>query len=69
MLEVFSVPYSSLKNLFSDVKQNVLNSVKIKDSNNVKTLNGDWKFSLDYKPSERNQDFLNKIMMFLIGKI
>ena len=34
----FFVPYSSLKNLFSDVKQNVLNSVKIKDSNNVKTL-------------------------------
>lgn len=56
----FFVPYSSLKNLFSDVKQNVLNSVKIKDSNNIKTLNGDWKFSLDYKPSERNQDFFKQ---------
>lgn len=56
----FFVPYSSFKNLIFDLKQDVLNSVKIKDSDNVKVLNGDWKFSLAYKPSDRDRKFFEE---------
>lgn len=53
----FFLPYSNFRSLVSDVKKSVLNSSKVKDYDNIKTLNGEWKFSLDYKPSERNMDF------------
>ncbi len=56
----FFLPYNNLKTLFKDVKEDVLNSVRIKDSQNVKVLNGNWKFFLCNKPSDRNMEFFNE---------
>ncbi|BAK80685.1 glycoside hydrolase family 2 TIM barrel-domain containing protein [Candidatus Arthromitus sp. SFB-rat-Yit] len=53
----FFLPYPNREILLSDVKKDPLNSVKIKDSDNIKVLNGKWKFSLDYAPKYRNLDF------------
>ncbi len=53
----FFIPYPNFGELFMDVKDDPLNSVKIKDSDNVKVLNGNWKFSIAYKPKDRNQYF------------
>lgn len=53
----FFIPYSDIRTLMSDVKKDVLNSVRIKDSSNVLSLNGRWKFSIDYKVKDRNMDF------------
>lgn len=56
----FFIPYKDFENLFLDVKEDPLNSVRIKDSENLKVLNGDWKFSIAYKPEDRNRDFFKK---------
>lgn len=55
----FFIPYSDMRTLLLDVKKDPLNSVKIKDSNNIISLNGKWRFSIDYKVKNRNLDFFN----------
>lgn len=56
----FFLPYGNLGKLIHDVKQNPLNSIKVKESENVKVLNGNWKFSLDYTPKDRNKEFFKR---------
>lgn len=56
----FFVPYSNLEDMLLDIKTDPLNSVRIKDRNDLKSLNGRWKFSLCYKPSERNMEFFKQ---------
>ena len=56
----FFIPYSNLEDMLLDIKTDPLNSVKIKDRNDLKSLNGKWKFSLCYKPSERNLEFFKQ---------
>lgn len=56
----FFLPYLNLKSLFKDIKEDILNSTRIKDSQNIKVLNGEWKFLLCNKPSHRNMEFFNE---------
>ena len=56
----FFLPYLNLGNLLYDVKKDPLNSIRIKDNENIKLLNGEWKFSLAYTPSDRNQEFFKQ---------
>lgn len=56
----FFLPYSNLENMLLDVKSDSLNSIRIKDRECIKSLNGKWKFMLCNKPSERNLDFFKQ---------
>ncbi len=53
----FFIPYSDIRTLLLDVKENPINSSRIKDGNNIKVLNGKWRFYLDYKVKDRNTEF------------
>lgn len=56
----FFLPYPNRETLLMDVKNEPLNSVRIKDSDNIRVLNGKWRFSLDYAPEDRNLDFYRR---------
>ncbi|BAK55964.1 hypothetical protein SFBM_0185 [Candidatus Arthromitus sp. SFB-mouse-Japan] len=40
----FFLPYPNRETLLMDVKNEPLNSVRIKDSDNIRVLNGKWRF-------------------------
>ena len=56
----FFLPYLNLENLLYDVKQDPLNSIRIKDNENIKVLNGKWKFSLVHNPLDRDIEFFKQ---------